>query len=281
MAAVEERICDRRLLKLVRAMLCAGVMEPGTPAPTATPVPTPTPAPTPTPTPTPTPAAEPETCADPEDGCTPWDDFSIITEGNNTAGYVEFWNGGPRTVCSFATVGFGALGDEHHAAARAATEAWNKAVGGEPALFAYKPDCPKGFGAAWPEHTRTCDWAYADAKQDTKYIPVIWVTAEAAAGQRGTDVACAVIGEAHNGVLVLGARLPGWQAAVIIGSGAGDAYGGYDRSIAHELGHILYLDHTCNERSIMRSGRRCSTPYEPSGIIPADYLQIRAALGRN
>ena len=29
MAAVEERICDRRLLKLVRAMLRAGVMESG------------------------------------------------------------------------------------------------------------------------------------------------------------------------------------------------------------------------------------------------------------
>ena len=240
-------------------------------APVAAATPEPTPAPTPAPAPTPTP------CADLEDGCTPWDSVFITREGN-AAGYIEFWNGGPRTVCSFATTGFGALGDEHHAAARAATQAWNEAVGGEPALFAYQPDCPEGFAAAWPEHTRTCDWAYGDARQDTEYIPVIWVTAAAAVATHGTAVACAVVGGAHNGDPAFTPRRPGWQAAVIVGSGA-DVDGGYDRWIAHELGHILYLGHTCNERSIMLG--RCSTPYVPSGIIPADYLQIRAALGRN
>ena len=275
-----------------------------TPAPTPEPTPDPTPAPTPvatpvvatpvvatpapvvattepTPAPTPTPAPvatpEPTPCADLDDGCTPWDSVFITREGN-AAGYIEFWNGGPRTVCSFATAGFGTLGDEHHAAARAATQAWNEAVGGEPALFAYQPDCPEGFAAAWPEHTRTCDWAYGDARQDTEYIPVIWVTAEAAVATHGTAVACAVVGGAHNGDPAFTPRRPGWQAAVIIGSGA-DIDGGYDHTIAHELGHILYLGHTCNERSIMLG--RCSTPYVPSGIIPADYLQIRAALGRN
>ena len=247
-----------------------------TPEPTPEPTPVATPEPTPVATPTPAPVATPEPtpCADLEDGCTPWDSFRIAREGN-AAGYSEFWNGGPRTVCSFATTGFGALGDEHHAAARAATQAWNEAVGGEPALFAYQPDCPEGFAAAWPEHTRTCDWAYANARQDTEYIPIIWVTAEAAVGAHGTYVACAVVGGAHNGAP---AFTPGWQAAVIVGSGA-DVDGGYDHTIAHELGHVLYLDHTCNERSIMLG--RCSTPYVPSGIIPADYLQIRAALGRN
>ena len=258
-----------------------------TPAPTpmATPDPTPAPVvatPDPTPAPTPTPAPEvatpePTSCADLEDGCAPWRSSFIAREGN-AAGYSEFWNGGPRTVCSFATAGFGTLGDEHHAAARAATQAWNEAVGGEPALFAYQPDCPEGFAAAWPEHTRSCDWGYGNARQDTEYIPVIWVTAEAATGAHGTYVACAVVGGAHNGDPAFTPRRPGWQAAVIVGSGA-DIDGGYDRTIAHELGHILYLDHTCNERSIMLG--RCSTPYVPSGIIPADYLQIRAALGRN
>ena len=246
------------------------------PTPVATPKPTPvaTPEPTPVATPTPAPVATPEptSCADLEDGCTPWDSFRIAREGN-AAGYSEFWNGGPRTVCSFATAGFGTLGDEHHAAARAATRAWNEAVGGEPALFAYQPDCPEGFAAAWPEHTRTCAWAYADARQDTEYIPVIWVTAAAAVGAHTNGVACAVTGGAHNGDP---AFTPGWQAAVIVGSGAD---GHYDLLITHELGHILYLDHTCNERSIMLG--RCSTPYVPSGIIPADYLQIRATLGRD
>ena len=72
----------------------------------------------------------------------------------------------------------------------------------------------------------------------------------------------------------------GWKAAVIIGA---PAAGHYAQVLTHELGHVLYLDHTCNEHSIMHPGRPgsgCATTYAPSGVIPADYLPIRLTLGR-
>ena len=99
-------------------------------------------------------------------------------------------------------------------------------------------------------------------------------------GPYGGANACASINGTHNGVGPPG--LQGWRAAAIIGPGAdADAAGGYAATIAHELGHVLYLDHTCNAHSIMHAKSRCPTRYVPSGIIPADYLLIRAALGRN
>ena len=208
----------------------------------------------------------------------PWRYSRRYFEGDAT-GYIAFWNAGPRTVCSFVTEGFGALGDEHHAAARAAAEAWNEAVGGEPALFAYQPNCPEGFATAFAD-VRDCDPTYDVAREVIEYVPIIWVAAEAATGPYGGANACASINGTHNGVGPPG--LQGWRAAAIIGPGAdADAAGGYAATIAHELGHVLYLDHTCDAHSIMHAQRRCSTRYVPSGIIPADYLQIRDTLGRD
>ena len=271
-----------------------------TPAPTsapvvATPAPTPaptpvvaTPAPTPAPTsvvatPAPTPATEPTTCADIEGGCTPWR-ISYLSREGTAEGYIAFWNGGPRTVCSFAAEGFGTLGDEHHAAARAAVAAWNDAVGGEPALFEYQPDCPDGFDAAFdptaptsPARNCTDEVEASIAGEFIAYIPVIWITAEAV----GSVLGCASVKGAHNKDPNALPWLQGWKAAVIIGQRATTLPGGYTTAITHELGHILYLGHTCNEHSIMYSTIHCATHYVPSGIIPADYLQIRAALGRD
>ena len=262
-----------------------------TPAPTSAPVvatPDPTPAPTPapvvaTPAPTPAPVAAPEptSCADIEGGCTPWDSFRLGREGT-AEGYIAFWNGGPRTVCSFAAEGFGTLGDEHHAAARAAVAAWNDAVGGEPALFEYQPDCPDGFDAAFdptaptsPARNCTDEVEASIAGEFIAYIPVIWVAADAV---RPGTAGCASVKGAHNKDPNALPWLQGWKAAVKIGRPAANHYA---MTITHELGHILYLDHTCNEHSIMYSTRRCATHYVPSGIIPADYLRIRATLGRD
>ncbi len=261
------------------------------PTPVATPEPTPvaTPEPTPVATPEPTPAAapvapdatpEPTTCADLESGCVPWDPWRLYREGYDATGYIAFWNGGPRTVCSFAAAGFGALGDEHHAAARAATEAWNDAVGGAPALFAYQPDCPDGYEAAFPPHARACG-AHVDATHETiEYIPIIWVTAEAAARDTG-GLACAGVQGAHNHMPDSPPGLQGWKAAVRIGRDANIGTD-YATSIAHELGHVLYLHHTCaDEHSIMHARIACPTRYVPSGVTPADALGIREALGRH
>ena len=253
-----------------------------TPAPVATPEPTPEPTPvaTPDPTPAPTPAPvvatpDPTSCADIEGGCTPWDSYRLGREGWSATGYIAFWNGGPRTVCSFATEGFGTLGDEHHAAARAAVAAWNDAVGGEPALFEYRPDCPDDFDATFDATWRHCGGRFEqDLREVTEYIPVVWVDADAVEPYGG----CASMQGAHNGDPAYTPPLRGWKAAVKVGR---PAAGDYTDTITHELGHILYLDHTCNERSIMHSGIHCATRYVPSGIIPADYLLIREALGRN
>ena len=235
---------------------------------------------TPAPTPATVAAPEPTSCADIEGGCTPWDSYRLGREGT-AEGYIAFWNGGPRTVCSFAAEGFGPLGDEHHAAARAAVAAWNDAVGGEPALFEYQPDCPDGFDAAFDpaaptSPARNCtDEVGADlAAEFIAYIPVIWVTAEAVGSVDG----CASVKGAHNKDPNALPWLQGWKAAVKIGQRYADHYAW---TITHELGHILYLDHTCNEHSIMYSTLHCATHYVPSGIIPADYLRIRATLGRD
>ncbi len=242
------------------------------PTPTATPVATPTPTPVPvmaTPEPSLAPVATPEptACADLDGGCTPWDSRRLDREGN-AEGYITFWDGGPRTVCSFATTAFGVLGDEHHAAARAAVEAWNDAVGGAPALFEYRPGCPDEFDTEFGEQVWRCSESHGPwtIHPHIEYIPIVWV---AAGGS------CAAVEGTHNATSLY----PGWKAAAIISSAANAA--DYTDAITHELGHILYLDHTCNEHSIMHARSRCPTRHVPSGIIPADYLQIRATLGRD
>ena len=247
------------------------------PEPTPDPTPAPTLAPTPVATPAPTPTAEPETCADTETGrCTPWDSIPISFEGNDTTGYVAFWNAGPRTVCSVATPEFGALGAEHHAAAREATAAWNDAVGGEPALFAYQPDCPDGVDDAFDDDMRDCPGGLINdpAGETIQYIPIFWVD-EAALNEGATG--CAAVKGSHNYSSEIAPHRQGWKASVVAGTISGD----YAVTIMYELGHVLYLGHTCDERSIMHTALGCTTRYEPSGIIPADYLHIRATLGRD
>ena len=241
------------------------------PTPVATPEPTPDPTPIATPDPTPDPTAEPTSCQDLEGGCAPWDNWSLYSEGYDQTGYIAFWNGGPRTVCSFAAAGVGALGAEHHAAARAAVTAWNDAVGGEPALFAYQPNCPEGYEAAFPPRERGCDILVGPTSRETiEYIPVIWVTDEALGGYaQGCGGGLGTLNRSD---------FWGWKASVIIGSASRD----YTTTIAHELGHVLYLDHTCIEHSIMYSPLlSCPTRYVPSGVTPADALPIREALDRN
>ena len=268
-----------------------------TPAATPQPAPGPTPEPAPEATPVPTSCAEVE--YDPahtyfydgrgEGGCTSWggnwwmeEQMAPASATRVEEGYIAFWNSGPKVVCSVATEGFGALGAEHHAAARAAAQAWNDAVGGAPALFTYRPDCPDGFETTFDERMRRCGAGISqDAREYVDYIPVVWTSAEAAAKSGG--VACVAMNGAHNRDP---SRPPivlprGWMASVVIGPDATILDGGYGTAIAHELGHILHLAHTCNPRSIMHAQGRCSTRYEPSGVIPADYLPIRALLGRD
>ena len=269
------------------------------PTPEATPAATPQPAPEPTPEPTPEATPVPTSCAEVEynpahtyfydgrgeGGCTSWganwwmeEQMAPASATRVEEGYIAFWNSGPKVVCSVATEGFGALGAEHHAAARAAAQAWNDAVGGAPALFTYRPDCPDGFETTFDERMRNCDAVgEQNAREYVDYIPVVWTSAEAAG--RSGGVACAARNGAHNRATNPFTLPRGWMASVVIGP---DAEGlGYPHAIAHELGHILHLAHTCNPRSTMHAHTVCPTRYEPSGVIPADYLPIRALLGRD
>ena len=244
------------------------------------------------------------TCADLEGGCTGFGEIPKQAELGDATYYVEFWNSGPKRVCSIDG-GFGPLDETHHAAAREATEGWNDAVGGKP-LFAYEPDCPFGLPDGFDTTVLQCNIVVVEtvlgsAPDDAvpyglmarpyehrAVIPILWVSAEAMWGiPLFRPAACAPVAGAHNP----SSPWPAWIAQVVISPLASYDYAAV---IAHELGHVLYLDHTTNPNSIMHAsydlgvqeppGRVWPDTPQPTvygpGITAADYLRIREQLGR-